>query len=1228
MRPVERHLDLAWLEDWLPALDRPTVLELVGGRTYARGSPYARRLVGRPITLEGQIVHGKIRGTATEPYSVSVGRGVAGELGSLCSCPAFAKEPPCKHVAGLLLALAASPELRSALARSRVKYAGDGRAIGAVARAGSAGAPAAGNRARALALARAYNVELAGGSGPGGDSQGLLDATFRPWRRRGELRPLGPATIALRVESSAAGGSPPVPELHIRVHPHGERRLFGPDDLEARRLPARERRLFEPLGRSRGGTKEFVTSSQRACTFFERVTQSGLDLEDERTRRPIRVLDVPLEARLELRDASADDIAAHPFFAERQSEVEAELWKVRRAWLHYRNESNTISEEDFRELIGLPRTAEQPVLTDPAAVKLLEAVWFAGDRSWPFALSAVFVGSSNWVFLDEGAVLARVASELGPIALARLTAQPQVLVPRDEVVRLPLLLREHFQAEGIALPSRPELGLPPLPAAAIVLRVSGSPFAVDAVLEARYASSSFAISPATLASPDDPTRNFDQENAALEVLGGTHLRLNDRLTRRRAPSDEVDEARPASFRAADDAAVAFWIDDLPKLFAQTRTGGPISELVVPHGLRNLAARPPLRASLSARASRSGVIDVALAYAADGIPAAVEEIRQALAAKRRWVRMTDGSVAELSSHVARLSELSHETFKGEERVELPHHALGDLETWGELADEVALDRPVSAWRERLRALSVASEPSPLGGLAIELRQYQRAGLAWLQFLADLGVGGILADDMGLGKTAQALALLQWRAERDGPAPTLVVAPTSVAPNWIHEARRFTPGLRTLLLHGVGRHAHYDRVAEHELIVTSYALLRRDVERLRGTRFRYVILDEAQQIKNHTAATTAAAKSLDAEARLALTGTPIENRLLELWSILDFCNPGMLGSWRSFSRRYERPVVAALAEDVAGGTSFVARPLREIGEAARPVAQGNGGGDAAPNGAAAAAPLRAQAAFGEAAALRARIRPFVLRRTKAEVQSDLPPKIETDVVVEMTPAQRRAYAALAAATRADLGKRIAAEGLDRNRILVLTALLRLRQMACDPRLVDRRYGAQDSAKLAALNELVGEVVASGRRALVFSQFVELLTLVRAELDARKIEYAYLDGRTRDRSAVLRSFTEGTMPVFLLSLRAGGTGINLAAADVVIHLDPWWNPAVEDQATDRAHRIGQVRTVSVYRIVAAGTIEEAILRMKREKRALANVVIDDDARGVKRLSESDIEELLSFT
>jgi SNF2 family DNA or RNA helicase len=604
-------------------------------------------------------------------------------------------------------------------------------------------------------------------------------------------------------------------------------------------------------------------------------------------------------------------------------------------------------------------------------------------------------------------------------------------------------------------------------------------------------------------------------------------------------------------------------------------------------------RGSIRSSLSARIKDKSLLDVALAYEAEGVPADVAEIRAALAAKRRWVRLTDGSVAELSERVAALAATTAGTIPADGRVELPIHAFGEARAWAELADSSQLDETVGRWRERLRALSASADPGEIPGLTAVLRDYQRTGVAWLQFLGELGVGGILADDMGLGKTIQTLALLSWRAARDGRAPSLVVAPTSVAPNWLRESERFTPGLRGLLLHGSDRHDRYEDVAGHDLVVTTYALLRRDVERLRGIPFRYVVLDEAQHVKNHSAATTAAAKALTAEARLALTGTPIENRLLELWSILDFCNPGMLGTWRSFVRRYERPVAGALAD-------------------AAPAAESAGAVGAAP----------------ESLALRERIRPFVLRRLKAEVQKDLPPKIESDVVVELTPTQRRAYAALALASREDLGRRVPEESLASHQMLVLTMLLRLRQMACDPRLIDPRYSAEDSAKLLALRELVSEVVAAGRRALVFSQFVELLGLVRADLDSQRIPYAYLDGRTRDREAVVRGFVQGDAPLFLLSLRAGGTGLNLAAADVVIHLDPWWNPAVEDQATDRAHRIGQSRTVSVYRIVAAGTIEEAILRMKQRKRALASVFVeDDDATAVKRLTREDVAELMRF-
>jgi SNF2 family DNA or RNA helicase len=381
----------------------------------------------------------------------------------------------------------------------------------------------------------------------------------------------------------------------------------------------------------------------------------------------------------------------------------------------------------------------------------------------------------------------------------------------------------------------------------------------------------------------------------------------------------------------------------------------------------------------------------------------------------------------------------------------------------------------------------------------------------------------------------------------------------------------------LHHGPSRERSAAPLADSDVVVTTYALLRRDVEALAAIRFRCVVLDEAQNIKNADAATTRAAGRLDASMRLALTGTPVENRLRELWSLASFTNPGILGTVRGFETRFERPIATDRGSPLAGR-------------------------------------------------LRAVMRPFLLRRTKGEVLRELPPKTEIDRIVTLARADKRVYDALAHSVRASVAKDLRKRnGL--SSLSVFTALMRLRQMACDPRLVDPRLERDgfESAKRAAFLELVRELVAEGRRALVFSQFVQLLTLWRQDLDREQIAYEYLDGQTTRRDEVVSRFQEGTAPLFLISLKAGGAGLNLTAADTVIHCDPWWNPAVEDQATDRAYRIGQDKPVTVVRLVARGTIEEKILSLKEKKRELTRAVIGDDARALEGITEDDLRVLL---
>jgi len=504
--------------------------------------------------------------------------------------------------------------------------------------------------------------------------------------------------------------------------------------------------------------------------------------------------------------------------------------------------------------------------------------------------------------------------------------------------------------------------------------------------------------------------------------------------------------------------------------------------------------------------------------------------------------------------------------------------------------LAGDRPGAVhWRaaERIETLAarvrafegVAPRPAP-PAFPERLRPYQEHGLGWLQFLRELGFGGILADDMGLGKTVQTLAhlLLEQDAGRLD-RPSLVVAPTSVLANWAREARRFAPSLRVLVLHGPDRGQRFASVPESDLVITSYALAHRDRETLAAHAWHLLVLDEAQAIKNPRAKAGQALRALDARHRLCLTGTPLENHLGELWSLLDFVEPGLLGDPRQFRRLYRRPVE------------------KEGDERRR-------------------------------AALARRIAPFLLRRTKDEVTPELPEKVEIEQLVELHPEQRDVYESIRVAMHDKVRAALAARGLERSRVVVLDALLKLRQICCDPRLVklDSVRRIRRSAKLDLLMELLPEMIDEGRRVLVFSQFTSMLGLIEEALAGEGIEHVKLTGRTRDRDAPVRRFQAGEVPLFLVSLKAGGTGLNLTRADTVIHYDPWWNPAVEAQATDRAHRIGQERKVFVYRLITGGTVEQRMLGLQGRKRALArSMLAGREAGGGVDLSREDLEHLL---
>jgi SNF2 family DNA or RNA helicase len=434
-------------------------------------------------------------------------------------------------------------------------------------------------------------------------------------------------------------------------------------------------------------------------------------------------------------------------------------------------------------------------------------------------------------------------------------------------------------------------------------------------------------------------------------------------------------------------------------------------------------------------------------------------------------------------------------------------------------------------------------------------------------------------MGLGKTVQTIAhiLAEKQNGKVKNKPFLIVCPTSVVPNWLSELTKFAPSLNTLILHGTKRTEQFQKVKKSDVVLTSYALLAKDIAELKTYSWRGVVMDEAQYIKNPATKMSQSAYLLKADHRICLTGTPVENHLGELWSQFHFLNPGMLGSAKRFSDLFRVPIER----------------------------QGN---------------------MERQKLLSSRIRPFMIRRTKVEVEKDLPPKTVILKPTELEGAQRDLYELIRVSMHQKVRDEIANKGLSRSQITILEALLKLRQACCDPRLVkiDKARSVTVSAKLEMLTEMLSELVSEGRKVLLFSQFTSMLDLIEPELSKLRIPFVQIRGDTTDRTTPVKRFQAGDVPVFLLSLKAGGTGLNLTAADTVIHYDPWWNPAVEDQATDRAYRIGQDKPVFVYKLIASGTIEERMLELQERKRKIASSIYDPETAGSLKFNENDLEFL----
>ena len=622
----------------------------------------------------------------------------------------------------------------------------------------------------------------------------------------------------------------------------------------------------------------------------------------------------------------------------------------------------------------------------------------------------------------------------------------------------------------------------------------------------------------------------------------------------------------------DDEAFAFLLKALPT--------GPPWAVYGGDGL----VRHRVRGRLSAHVGvPSGIdwLDLDVRFNVDDLSLDGDAVLRSWLDGRRFHRLPDGTVAEipevwLERHgraAAELVDLRRATGRvGAFAAPLVASLLDELAEEEQLRWRAAVDRIANVGQ-------VAHRDTPEGLLG-DLRDYQHSGFRWICYLRDGGLGGVLADDMGLGKTIQAIAALldTHRGHRSDGPPSLVVAPTSVVYNWQLELERFAPSLKVLVHHGPDRGgSDFDA---YDVVVTTYALLRIDSPRFIERTWRYAILDEAQQIKNPASQLAQTARALTATHRLALTGTPLENHLLELWSLFEFLMPGFFGSRNAFRKRYVVPIQSE----------------RD------PTAM---------------------------AALRRRLKPFVLRRLKSEVARELPPRQEQTLYCELGEGQRRLYSQVKATYRASVMNRVSERGVGGATLTVLEALTRLRQACCDPALLPwpEAQKVDESAKTELLLSTLRDIIEAGHRTLVFSQWPSLLRRIAPHLDEAGWAYLYLDGRTTERQALVDAWNRSDgPPVFLISLKAGGAGLNLTGADHVIHVDPWWNPAVEDQATDRAHRIGQTKPVMAYRLVARDTVEEKVLELQARKRALFEATLDADRTVVDQLTRADLEAVFA--
>ncbi len=625
-------------------------------------------------------------------------------------------------------------------------------------------------------------------------------------------------------------------------------------------------------------------------------------------------------------------------------------------------------------------------------------------------------------------------------------------------------------------------------------------------------------------------------------------------------------------------AINFLLDLYPELVKKYRVYG--EKNLKKYKVRHVPPKISAKVERDKEETNWFNVDLNVEYGDISVP--IEKIWKAWVKGKRYIQLKDGSYASLpESWLKRLQDKL--TVMGFDPEKVPKNKFNKYEApvINKLLDDVEDILEDSFWKRLREKISdfkqITSIPQPKG-INAKLRPYQLQGLSFLNFLFEFGFGGILADEMGLGKTLQTLALLQYLKEKRINGPHLIIVPTSVLPNWQKEIKKFIPSMKELVIYGTKRETLFKKIPKSDIVLTTYALLRRDLDELLKYEYTSVILDEAQNIKNPNTITARSVKKLKTKFRLCLSGTPIENSLLELWSLFEFLMPGFLGSQTAFQKGFVKPIKDGDLETLEY--------------------------------------------------LKTRVKPFILRRTKSEVVKELPPKVEHVYYTALIDEQKELYAALSKKLKEQVLQKIEEKGIEKSQVYILDALLKLRQICCHPKLLKLDMPGINtnipSGKFEAFKDLVTSIVEDGHKVLVFSQFVQMLHIIRSWLKLNNIPFCYLDGSSKDRFEQVERFNnDDSIPVFLISLKAGGTGLNLTAADYVIHYDPWWNPAVENQATDRTHRIGQTRKVFSYKLICESTVEEKILQLQESKKGVAEAVIPGQSH-LKSLTREDLEML----